>query len=132
MSGYEDFTYAQEAIRHDAKAYVLKPIDADELFEAIKKVRQEKEPTAVLGNQDLSSRTAVESIIIGTKSYIQQNYMHPLSLKELAERVHLSEHYLRQLFKNINGESFLTYLTKVRMESRWSFKAISINEKFIM
>lgn len=42
--------------------------------------------------------------------------MEPLTLKVLAEKVHLSDQYLGQLFKNITGKSFLKYLTQVRME----------------
>ena len=47
--------------------------------------------------------------------------MEPLTLKELADRVHLSDHYLGQLFKSITGKSFLKYLTQVRMENAIRF-----------
>ncbi|TDL32772.1 response regulator [Jeotgalibacillus sp. S-D1] len=118
MSGYEDFSYAQKALRYNAKEYILKPIDTDELFNAIKKIQQEnskKSGTEIVEKND-SYNTHQERLIISSKSYINQNYMKPLSLKDLAERVHLSEHYFGQLFKTINGESFSAYITKVRME----------------
>ena len=36
ISGYNEFTYAKEAIKYGAKAYILKPIDQDELAEELR------------------------------------------------------------------------------------------------
>src|SRR5690625_4688853 len=41
MSGYEEFSYAQKAINYNAKGYILKPIDNEELFEVVNKVQIE-------------------------------------------------------------------------------------------
>jgi len=40
LSGYGEFEYAQEAIRHGAFNYLLKPIDHDELQETVIKARE--------------------------------------------------------------------------------------------
>jgi AraC family transcriptional regulator, arabinose operon regulatory protein len=47
--------------------------------------------------------------------YINQHYMEPIVLSELAEKVHLSKEYLCQLFKRVNGFSIFEYLTDVRL-----------------
>lgn len=39
ISGYSDFKYAQEAIRYGVDSYLTKPIDEDELSEAVKKIK---------------------------------------------------------------------------------------------
>ncbi|MGN0665771.1 MAG: response regulator [Huintestinicola sp.] len=49
LSGYSDFTYAKEAIALGVENFILKPVDEDELIEAIKsigeKISKEKENT---------------------------------------------------------------------------------------
>lgn len=40
LSGYSDFTYAQTAIRYGVNFYLTKPIDEDELLQAVLHVRQ--------------------------------------------------------------------------------------------
>lgn len=39
LSGYDDFSYAREAINHDVVSYLLKPIDTDEFCDELVKVR---------------------------------------------------------------------------------------------
>ncbi|WP_150272231.1 response regulator [Paenibacillus tepidiphilus] len=49
LSGYDDFEYAKNAIRHRVKDYLLKPIRRDELFEVLSRIgreQQERESTA--------------------------------------------------------------------------------------
>ncbi|MCR4691366.1 MAG: response regulator [Lachnospiraceae bacterium] len=40
FSGYDEFEYAQEAIRLEAEEYILKPINADELVRVFGKIRE--------------------------------------------------------------------------------------------
>lgn len=39
LSGYSDFTYAQTAIRYGATYYLTKPIDEEELWQALEKIK---------------------------------------------------------------------------------------------
>ncbi len=51
MSGYDDFSYAQQALRSGCIDYILKPVDADELLAVVRKVKslveQRKEDEAL-------------------------------------------------------------------------------------
>lgn len=49
-------------------------------------------------------------------NYIQENYMHKVSLKELAANENLDMYYLSHLIKKQLGISFQDYLNKVRLE----------------
>ncbi len=43
LSGYSDFTYAQQAIKYGVDSYLTKPIDEDELIPAVLQVKKELE-----------------------------------------------------------------------------------------
>ena len=58
-----------------------------------------------------SGKQLVEAI----KSYIDANY-RSVSLEEIAQRFYLNKNYFCSLFKGVTGESFIEYLTALRME----------------
>lgn len=117
MSGYEEFSYAQKAMRYNAKGYVLKPIDTDELMDAIDRIQKDLNYPKNEGNESENEPTTYhERLVLSAQSYILTNLMKPLTLKEIANRLHLTDHYFGQVFKSVTGETFLNYLTRVRME----------------
>lgn len=48
-------------------------------------------------------------------AYIQKNYMHKITLEQLAVLSNLHPNYLCTLFNKYTGSSPMTYLNKVRM-----------------
>lgn len=54
--------------------------------------------------------------ITQAKSYIQHHYQHAITLDETASFVNLSSNYFSNLFKREFGETFIDYLTKVRLK----------------
>ncbi|UJF34293.1 helix-turn-helix domain-containing protein [Paenibacillus hexagrammi] len=51
------------------------------------------------------------------KTYIEQHYSDSnLSLNQISEQFQLSPPYFSTLFKEINGEKFIDYLTRIRMD----------------
>lgn len=49
------------------------------------------------------------------KQYIMENYMKPISLKEVSSIVGFNDSYFSTLFKKESGKNFLEYLSEVRM-----------------
>lgn len=120
ISGYEDFHYARKALSFQAKGYVLKPIDTDELLEIVDRILA-PEPPEPAGPAESAEPRAVpqtyrESVITKAKQFVKSNLHKPLALGDAAEFVHLTPHYFGQLFKTECGVLFHTYLTQVRME----------------
>ncbi|MFC6332741.1 response regulator [Paenibacillus septentrionalis] len=48
--------------------------------------------------------------------FVHENYSNNITIKQLADELQLSKNYLGQIFRNVTGESFNQYVTRVRME----------------
>ena len=111
VSGYDDFRYAQAAIRYGAVDYVLKPIDGDELLRALKKALDslpEREPS--------SADAGPDEVIVSVKDYIDHHFGEDIKMEELADRFFFSKEYLNKLFRNRFGCPIYEYVLQVRMD----------------
>lgn len=66
LSGYDDFTYAQQAIHYNIISYLLKPISAAELTEELKKIKikiDEKYRQFLRGDQELE-KLEVQNLVM--------------------------------------------------------------------
>ena len=114
VSGYDDFSYCQQALRLQITDYILKPVDYEEFGICIdnlkislyeQRMAEEHEP-----------KEQGERVIIGITRYLQEHLEEEVSLSVLAEEFHLNPQYISQLFKNEIVVGFLAYLTNIRME----------------
>jgi two-component system, response regulator YesN len=64
LSGYSDFGYAQNAIRFGVSAYLLKPIDEDELMEVVKKTCAEIQKQAETATMERESQQIVRNNLL--------------------------------------------------------------------
>lgn len=48
--------------------------------------------------------------------YIQANYTHELTLRQVADSVHMSKNYFCQQFKRYAGENYIDYVIRLRIE----------------
>lgn len=60
LSGYNDFEYAQKAIKYNVVNYLLKPVDEDQLIEILKKISKE---IRIRDLKDKFSKTNINNII---------------------------------------------------------------------
>lgn len=56
------------------------------------------------------------NIIMKALNYINSHYQQDISLRVLSDHIHLSKNYFANLFKQETGESFVEYLTRLRIE----------------
>ncbi|WP_430510315.1 response regulator transcription factor [Gottfriedia solisilvae] len=125
ISGHPDFEYAQEAIRLGVVSYLLKPVSKQKLIEAIE---QALEREASIERIEYMEKVADQKLlkidrsenqsnsIKEAKNFINENINKQISLKEVAEAVHLNASYFSVLFKEQIGLTFSEYLTRKRLQ----------------
>lgn len=64
LSGYSDFTYAQTAIRYGVDYYITKPIDEDELQQAICKIKKSLEDEHTVSENMELLKTKAKDVIL--------------------------------------------------------------------
>lgn len=62
-----------------------------------------------------------QSIIARTKDFIYSHYSEPISLAQISEHLNISSCYLSSIFHKFTGESYIRFLTRVRMEQAAKF-----------
>lgn len=76
-----------------------------------------EEFTAALQARDRASNDRYGSVIRDAKEYIRANFSQSdLSLNRIAAHIGVSPSYFSSIFKQETGQSFVEYLTQVRME----------------
>lgn len=115
ISGYQDFSYAQQAIRYNVKDFLIKPLKHAVLSLSLLKIKEELDKHHAPSEEEIQSNQYYEEIIRIVKSYISEN-LRSATLEEAASIVHLSSGYLSRLFKNRTNKSFSDYLLSKRME----------------
>ena len=80
LSGYSDFTYAKEAMSLGVKQFILKPVDEDELIEALKSVRDEilnerRDKQAMQQVSEYMNEQLTRALLTGDSSIISKSDM---------------------------------------------------------
>ncbi|MDF2483945.1 MAG: two component transcriptional regulator, AraC family [Herbinix sp.] len=110
LSGYDTFSYAQQALRLGAKDYLLKPCKASEILEKLENLatHQLKKSTKAESEKNQQVKMA--------KEYIKDHLTEELSLATVADKVGLSMSYLSTLFTQNLNCSFIDYLNHARID----------------
>ena len=114
VSGYDDFTFARQAIKLGTEDYLLKPLDSEDVENLIVRLLNE---TGKMKEEDQIENKFDQKVIIKfTIDYINSNYQKHLTLTYIANLVSKSYNYFSTLFKNETGCNFSDYLRNVRIK----------------
>lgn len=69
----------------------------------------------VADKEKMTEEDRFEFRIMQINNYIRANYQQPISIKDLSEKLYLSNGYLSRFFKKNYGMSFVEYLTNIRL-----------------
>ena len=124
LTSYAEFDYAKKAIALQAADYLLKPVDEAELAALMRRLAaeaapQEKSIPTVAG---VDWRSYLESTMLNpyvrhAMERIRTDYRTKLSIEGIAEESGVSASYLSRKFKEAAGQTFLEFLTRVRLQS---------------
>jgi len=107
ISGYAEFEYARQAMRHGVGDYVLKPIKARELEDALRNCATRLDDACLEAQPE--GRQLVQ--------YIREHFSSPLSLDQMADKFNFSPKYISCLVKNEVGQGFSDFLLSLRMKA---------------
>ncbi|WP_424769304.1 response regulator [Paenibacillus sp. sgz302251] len=65
---------------------------------------------------DHFGRKETHEVIEEIKTYVQEAYADEITLDQVAHRFFLNSSYLSRLFKQVAGENFVSYVTRIRIE----------------
>lgn len=120
LSGYDEFKYAQQAIRYGAKEYLLKPTRAADILSCLNRMADEyfgpEEAAEIPGEPEQTNRFVKEA-----QEYIAEHYAENISLADVAEKVGISSGYLSTMFTQNLNTGFVDYLNQVRIERSCSY-----------
>lgn len=102
MTAYSSFTYAQQALRLQAKDFLLKPILYDQFRETMHRVLGYRYTDNPLFNQLIE--------------YIDLHFADNLTLSDCAKELAMSPNNIDRLFRNHMNMNFTAYYNSVRIQ----------------
>ena len=102
ITAYDSFLYAQKALRLGASDILSKPIELEQLRDAINRA---------VGWKFTSNDTVNQML-----QYIHSHFTENISLEQLAELTFCTKSYLVRLFKKYMDISILNYIHRLRIE----------------
>lgn len=122
LSGFSEFSYAQRALQLRVSAYLLKPVNPEDLLahvaEAVRVLEDEREKARRLGERtEPAEAPGGRAVIRRALEYLEAFYAdHETSLESLAEHLGLTPAYLSKLFKTETGRNYSEELAALRID----------------
>ena len=119
ITGHDDFSYMQRSIRAGIVDYLMKPIQADELLTASRRmcesIKKERELASGLVNQRISKQ--LNPLVSRVLAYLDDHLAdEKLNINNVAELFFVSRGHLSRLIKQETGKTFVEQLTELRIQ----------------
>ena len=116
ITAYDSFEYAQKALRLGAVDIILKPIDFQQLRQAIARA--------------VGWNFTGNEVVDQTIAYLYEHYNDKIDLETLARQIFCSESHLARSFKKYTGMTVVSFVHKIRIEkSRHMLKEEGLSVK---
>lgn len=134
ISGYNEFSNAQRAIKYGVSEFIVKPIDMEQFAEALERAKQqsrmnqyyleEQRKSEDITSIDLIKKefTANDSEIIKQMIlYVENNYSERFVFQDVADEVGYSPSLLQNHFKKYMNTTFNDYVNRYRIQRATEF-----------
>lgn len=116
LTAYDNFAYAQSALRLGAVDYLLKPFHDGDLENAVTRIQQRRRPAAKATPIGAARKGDKSKYVLEAMDYISKHYNEPdISVGTVAQSLNISEGYLSHTFKKETDYTLLNYLTRYRI-----------------
>lgn len=116
LTAYDNFAYAQSALRLGAVDYLLKPFHDGDLENAVTRIQQRRRPAAEATPIGAARKGDKSKYVLEAMDYISKHYNEPdISVGTVAQSLNISEGYLSHTFKKETDYTLLNYLTRYRI-----------------
>ncbi|MCR5310952.1 MAG: response regulator [Lachnospiraceae bacterium] len=127
LTSYADFDYAKQAIDLNVSAYLMKPVDKDELKAAVLKISEEikKEHRYEQLSEKQKELENPENLFLkedADNEYVRyvleatrEHFADKISIETLSAELGVSASYLSRKFKESTGKSYLDFLNEYRV-----------------
>lgn len=126
ISGHPDFTYAQRALQFGVVEYLLKPLDKVKLVAAVEMaLKREEELHRIERMERLVDEKLMETVgqekrynpqVQEAIHYLDERLHDPITMRDIADHLHLNASYFSVLFKEQTGLTFSEYLMRRRVQ----------------
>ena len=128
LSAYNDFQFAQRAIRLRVFEYMLKPVRPSDFKALLKRMleqvdeqrEREKSGAPQLTAESIAKSSAAggeqQSFIDESVRYIQKHFKERLTLQMVASRVYMNAQYFSRVFKRETGVTFTEYVNTMKIQ----------------
>lgn len=118
VSGYDDFSYAQKALRFGVTDYILKPINKEDLERVLRRLKMQFENNFEKIRRKYmpqSDTTPQEQLASDIAEYIRNNFSKQISLTDIAEMFYVNPAYVTKIFKKETGIVPSKYIQNLRI-----------------
>lgn len=131
LSDFGEFSYAQEALKYEVKAYLLKPVKIDTLTETLNQVSISIDSEKQITNEHIINikhkhSYTPEQISKLLQLYLRKNYKNEINFDNIAQQFNFNSSYLSKIFTKYIGENPSKYLITLRINEA---KRLLLNNK---
>ena len=119
VSGFDDFSYAQRAIRLGVSDFLLKPVQTEDLAAVLRRLRDQigvetdkAEQEFGLGDRMLENLTVYADAM---EAWLKAHLAEEIRLAELCARLKLKPSYAVKIYKKCKGVTPMRHLTVLRI-----------------